>query len=910
MKFRIDQWRGGAVFMIGIISASNSFADEPAPTRRILLDGLESTTFSVAGWQVQDFVVAKSDSAIPKLGQIAIKITGVAKTAGGKIDASLASPSLDQFESLSLWVDGSQCKNVTRVGLQIHDAEGEILTYTVPLGGTQWQEVVWDRNSSFQQAYPQKDRNSKIDFPVKEVHAIAFSQDVGSMQLVIDALTAKVPRQNSKSIVELQRVGETVIEAGASTLATFVAENNTTAAVDLKMDWSLQSNGHMTEAVPPHPTLGYDHAVGTRSKVTVDGRDYGNSRLTDDDEYSSFETPWGKGYREAIVDVDLYQARLIRSLQWLAADANWIWFADLSTSIDGITFTPVKSVQHFEMHKKWGRNSFPLTEVIDAQYLRFRFYKDNETTNVIRLPSTLMVFDGIENDPVTTPTAGKTLATGTASCSIAAGDLASFSLTLSEPLKPGSYLLIWKESRGNRSRKSWEQILVKPADAVDHAKTKRFGINASTPRYADSMADCGFGWVRFENGKWQMFCDAPNHYGFDGSIPPWHVDQDQIYDGYQRHGMSVLPYVFQTPEWATSAGPVIKQNRAGYPPKNNSDYGEAVFQMVARYGKRNVANELLRTSDKKSGLNRIQSIELWNEPNLVGPAWAPFVGPLDHYFEVMRAGVEGSRRADPDLPVSCAGWAGTHLSIVDKMAQYKYADGKRPIDLVDIINVHFYSGRDNPEVCRTDPNLRQKDDVSKDLTFPEQLQELINWRNKHNAKAQIWLTETGNDVGGPIGLSERQQAAKLPRVMMIALASGIDKVFIYRERGSDPSMHAGAGLLRNDGSLRPSWLTTATAIRQLQGFEGRAIRLPHDDPNVWMLAWHDDQRCVIAAWTIGGPTKVDNLFVGKDLIRIVDAFGHSTDGLPESSAIELSEFPCYVHLRRDSATARKIIGRR
>jgi hypothetical protein len=706
---------------------------------------------------------------------------------------------------------------------------------------------------------------------------------------------------------DLRRTSNAVLNAGNSTLATFSGENKTKNPIDVKIDWWLQLNDNMIDELPPHRMLGFDHAIGATSKVTVDGRDYGDSRMTDGSEYTSFETPWGKGYRETIVDVDLGQVRSIRSLQWLAADANWIWFTDLSTSVDGIVFNPVQSVQHFEMHKKWGQNSFPWPKAIDARYLRFRFYNDNETTNLVRLPSALMVFDGIENDDVTFPVAEKALASGSTSSRIAAKDMAMITLTCAEPLKPGSYLLSWIESSGNTRHKWWQQILVKPADSVDLAKTKRFGINGANPHYADSMAECGFGWVRFENGKWQMYCDAPDHFAFDGSIPPWHVDQDSIYQGYQQRGMSVLPYVFQTPEWATSAAPDIKQNRAGYPPKRNEDYGEAVFQMVARYGKRKVASEQLRTSDKKTGLDRIQAIELWNEPNLIGPAWAPFVGPLDQYFEVMRAGVEGARRADPDLPISSAGWAGTHRSVVDRMARYKYSDGKRPIDLIDIINVHFYSGRENPEVCRTDPNLRGKDDTTKDLTFPEQLQELIQWRDEHNSKAQIWLTETGNDVGGPIGLSERQQAAKLPRVMMIALASGIDKVFIYRESGSDPSMHAGAGLLRNNGSLRPSWITTATAIRQLQGFIGKAARLPHSDPNVWLLAWHDDQRLIVAVWTIGNPITADGLFAAGDVIKVVDAFGHMSAEAADLSSIELSEFPCYVHVRRDSQTARKIL---
>ena len=77
-------------------------------------------------------------------------------------------------------------------------------------------------------------------------------------------------------------------------------------------------------------------------------------------------------------------------------------------------------------------------------------------------------------------------------------------------------------------------------------------------------------------------------------------------------------------------------------------------------------------------------------------------------------------------------------------------------------------------------------------SYPEELESLVAWRDKLKPNAEIWLTETGNDVGGPIGLTERHQAAKLPRCIMLALATGIERVFIYREAGSDPAMHAGA----------------------------------------------------------------------------------------------------------------------
>lgn len=468
------------------------------------------------------------------------------------------------------------------------------------------------------------------------------------------------------------------------------------------------------------------------------------------------------------------------------------------------------------------------------------------------------------------------------------------------PLPPGAYLLTWSIDHGDQSGQQVaplrsEQLFVKPSVVPDKNLTRRFGINASNVKLADLMSECGFGWVRFENGKWSMSSDSRDHYNFTGGVAPWHVDQDAIYQAYRGRGMRILPYVFQTPEWATSAGPDVRQNRAGYPPRDAADYREAIFQFVARFGTRRQPNASLKTDDKRSGLNRIDAIELWNEPNLVGPAWAPFVGPIEQYFEVMRAGVEGARKADPGLLVTSCGWAGVEPETIEQMTRFRYSDGTCPLDLVDVINVHFYSGVQEPEIAMEDPNIRKEKSDKRKARYLDQLDALIRWRDKHKPSAQIWMTETGNDVGGPIGLSERKQAAKLPRVTMITLARGIDKVFIYRESGSKPSMHAGAGLVRDDGTLRPSWFTMATLMRQLAGFDGTAERITHDDPDVWILRWRDDQRSVVAAWTIGDPETIDvrELCEGNSPNSIVDAFGYPHDAA-NTHELSISEFPVYV----------------
>jgi len=162
-----------------------------------------------------------------------------------------------------------------------------------------------------------------------------------------------------------------------------------------------------------------------------------------------------------------------------------------------------------------------------------------------------------------------------------------------------------------------------------------------------------------------------------------------------------------------------------------------------------------------------------------------------------------------------------------------YPDGKCPLDFVEVINVHFYSGQEPPETCTTDGNAN----VTSSTTFAENLRELSQWRDRYAAEMPIWMTETGYDSAGPFGTTEAIQAARLPRVVMLCLANGIDKVFVYRESGSTPSMHACSGVLRNDFSRKPSWYTFGTLIRQLDGVRGGARRLPHTDENVWLMEW-------------------------------------------------------------------------
>ncbi len=880
-------------------------ADESKPLQNRLLNAVDSIGH-VGAWEVDNCRSYPAAGVETKLGNVAVEIYGDARHAGSKVDSSFFDGELIGCKSISLWIYAKPESNVTNAGFQIRDAKGEWLMYTLPVDWTGWKQIDVDPSTApFKQAYEQKNHDGKVDLPVTSVHVIWFAKDKGPTSLVFDALTAKSELRPGEKGLRLNTAGGGVSDAGKPLDQRFIAENFEATEQNSEINYTLQTNPALNDSTPPDPVLGFDHALGCKNTWSIDGTEKGDAKMCDGEDTSGVETPWGKDYKEAVVTVELGKIRDLIAMTIQAGDANWVWKVDVSASEDGTNYKPVEGLQNYDLHGKWGRQVVPWPkQPVKASFLKLRFHDNGKGNNCIRLPVSLMLYDGSANDTIAIPKTGDVVASGKIIAKVPANSFAEIALKGTDPIAPGSYLLGLELTINGKKEVRWSQYFVRPADTVDTARTRRFGINSAEISVAEEMRKCGFGWVRFENAKWQMFCTAPDKYGFDGSVAPWHVNHDLIFSTYQKLGMFVLPYVFQPPEWASSAPKEVKKNRDGYPPKDPADYTEAIFQLVARDGSATVDPTKLFTADKKSGQKLINAVELWNEPNLNDPGWGPFVGPISKYFEVLRAGAEGSRRADPTLPVSSCGWAGIGLEVVGQLYNFKYADGKCPLDFVDIVNVHFYSGREEPEICGWDPNVDRGTVAKSGNTYPEQIEDLVAWRDQLKPKAEIWLTETGNDVGGPIGRTERYQAAKVPRTLMIAFALGVEKVFIYREKGSNPAMHAGAGLLRNDCSLRPVWFTVATMIRQLQGFNGRALRLPSADPKVWMYLWEDAQRKVVTAWRYEGTSKL-GIDLGK--ANVTDSFGHASV-VNGTADLVLSEFPLYISLTAPGAGYEKLVA--
>lgn len=425
-----------------------------------------------------------------------------------------------------------------------------------------------------------------------------------------------------------------------------------------------------------------------------------------------------------------------------------------------------------------------------------------------------------------------------------------------------------------------------PAVSAD----SKFGLNVSQPSLAGLNRRLSVGWVRFENMKWQMASPSPGVFRFDGTVGPWHVNHDAYIESYATQGVHVLPFLFQTPEYATTAPADVKKNRYGYPPRDPAGFAEFCFQTAARYGSTKHPREALKTPDGRSGLGWISTFEIWNEPNLNAPEWGAWVGELPPYFELFRLAAEAVRRADPKARVTNGGFAGIDLETVDRLRTHVYADGRRPLDFTDVLNVHYYSGLTPPERATVDPNVvRSGASTGGTRTYEDDLVRLTDWRDEWKPGLPVWLTETGYDTAGPYGHPEDVQAARLPRVVLLALGHGIDKVMVYRESGSTPGQHAASGLVRNDGSPKPSWTTYATLIRELDGATG-GLHLPWPDPDVRLFAWTRTGKPMLVAWAVEGSKRV-----ALDLGRcgVTDSFGRRKEA-DLADGVELTAFPVYI----------------
>lgn len=888
--------------MIAIFGATALQADDLIPENSAItrlaangqinpVNAMDSTVgMYPSSWKMSKVHLQTATSPTPKLGTAVVKMTGKASSGGAKGDVLVAGKQPSEPTHLGMWVYVDDKANVASIGFQFYDSEGEGLMVKKELDGFTggWKFIEAElQGSDVKQAWKQKDKNGKCDYPIKSINVIWFTQAEGESTLIVDALMS-LNKLDPAAKMSTSASMPSSFEPTDPVSSLLIVTNPQSKSADVKVDWAIQRNSQFLEPILPDTEHGTDIAKGCPSWTERDGKRIGENTLTDDERYSHVETDFDKKAQviEADQVIDLKKPSTITHVRLTNSDARFIYRIDLAGSMDGKTWTDVTSV---DMYRKWGDQDIAIPAPTTLRYLRLHHHKNGEEVNKIALPVNVMVYDGTANESWELPKVGDTMASGSMSQAVPAHAFGMIKCEAGKALKTGAYTLFARLKLGDNVIMNQQQFFIMPQPLSDEQLETRLGINTNSLGNLALNRRMGVKWVRFENLKWRQMSKAPRHVTFTGQ-EPWNVNVDEYFSAAKSLGMNGMGFLFASPRYASSCPPELNfKHDAAYPPKNPEDYYFYVNQVVARFGTVTHSPSDLVSEDKRSALDLVQAFEIWNEPNLNDPGWGHWVGTMDQYFAFMRPAIEAGHRADPNALMMNGGFAGIDLGLINSLQTYTYPDGTHPSDHIDALSVHTYTGPIAPELAKVDTNLQRTANAVSGTTHLERLMRLDDWRNTYMKGKPIWMTETGYDTGGPRSVSHRVHPAYTVRNVLMMLGAGVDKVMIFRDAGDGNSLYAASGMLTSQNQPRAAFFSLATLIRQMTG-SGPVVKIPHENPDVWQYAWIRDGKPTLVAWSV---TESGTLGMELGRATMTDTFGYDQT-VNQTRDLQLGAMPIYL----------------
>lgn len=295
-------------------------------------------------------------------------------------------------------------------------------------------------------------------------------------------------------------------------------------------------------------------------------------------------------------------------------------------------------------------------------------------------------------------------------------------------------------------------LALAPATLADPGSPYGINVHQAEAATLDEVRAAGIGWVRVDFNWVQM---EPARGQFD-----WSVTDRVVQDATDR-GLSVFATLAYAPAWANGG------QHHSHPALDPQDWARFVSATVQRYQA------------------RVKHWGMWNEPNLTHF----FHGtPQSYVRDVLAVGAAAAKAADPGCFVLGPDLAHLQGADWDRWLRDILRGGAQHFD---IITHHMYK--------EPDSLLRSMDGF---VWFWDggSVKSVID-RNGGRGKP-VWLTECGwtSDKVGETG-----QADRYTRLLDgLRGRAWIHKVFFY-EVQDDPGIPDKWGILRADGSRKPSW---------------------------------------------------------------------------------------------------------
>jgi polysaccharide biosynthesis protein PslG len=272
-------------------------------------------------------------------------------------------------------------------------------------------------------------------------------------------------------------------------------------------------------------------------------------------------------------------------------------------------------------------------------------------------------------------------------------------------------------------------------------------------------------------------------------------------DSARGANRQVVGMIKGTPAWASSSGsPVAVPSGIELPYNDlNNHFAQFVMQLVRFYSERGIHHWII-----------------WNEPDIrPGEGALEFEGEVEQYFLMLKTASLAAQSVDPNVHIQMAGlswWYDSEhgrepyllrlLRLIDADPEARqnnwYFDG---------ISVHIYFTTSSVSILL---------DAHRQILNQFGLQNKEIWLDEYNASPR---RDPVTPIGAPFQLSLEQQADFIVQASALALASGVDRLAVYKLFDNDfiPGQSEAWGLVRHDGSLRPAFSAYQQVITTFNG---------------------------------------------------------------------------------------------
>ncbi len=402
-------------------------------------------------------------------------------------------------------------------------------------------------------------------------------------------------------------------------------------------------------------------------------------------------------------------------------------------------------------------------------------------------------------------------------------------------------------------------------------------------------------------------------------------DFDIFYRNLRLLGLEVSPVVWKTPAWLRGTGTEdemkpIPLDAAAAPtrdplaPASYVEHADHLFQYMARYGSRPVADGLLKlraNQSRESGLGLLTHLENWNEQDKWWAGRESFFRPFEYAamtsadwdgHEGALGATVGIRNADPSARLVMGGVAVAELDYL--RAAKLWFDFHRTDFPLAALNLHHYCNDGGGQGGSPTIGISPEADGLR-----ARFAAVADYRNRYLRDSELWVTEFGWDVDprsvqrAPAlagATAEEIQGRWIARAWLELAAAGVDRGHQYMMRDVVAPGAAGgevkyntSGLVgpKGDWTPRAAWYYQATLRQRLRGLHFHdALALADPELRAYRFADALGRVRALAVWSATDtgrvvPAVAVPLPPGTTrATRVTMSFGQ-LGGLPEELAL-------------------------